>query len=356
LRQSGQLNRRAESAYIATVLLAGHAGTLIEEWKRQVALTRIFYTVDTELSSSRQRAGMSIEDNYDLSIEGRTAEGDFGLTFQCRELHAHGLTGVFFVDPLPALLYGVDLLRKMIEPILFYGHDIQLHVHTEWLEFLDDGPVGGRRGQNISDFSLADQTVLVDLAADLLEQACGSFPVAFRAGNFGANRDTLIALRRAGLKIDSSYHAGKKFNACDIRPEFPLLHPHMMAEGIMEYPISTFYDFGQHVRSMHLCAISSAGMAWLLAKAIEEGWPCVTILSHSFELIYRPARRAYGLQIRRFEQLCEMLSTGDSLRTAKFSDSVDVPISPTHALPRAPLALTVGQYVEQAYGRLRYEH
>lgn len=55
-----------------------------------------------------------------------------------------------------------------------HGHDVQLHLHTEWLAFTDRGPLAGRRGRNICDFNLDEQTELLSTAANLLEKAGAS--------------------------------------------------------------------------------------------------------------------------------------------------------------------------------------
>ncbi len=78
---------------------------------------------------------------------------------------------------------------------------MQLHLHTEWLEFAPDSPVGGRTGQHIKDFTREDQAVLIEYGIARLVAAGAPRPTAFRAGNYGANDDTLRALALCGRVV-----------------------------------------------------------------------------------------------------------------------------------------------------------
>jgi peptidoglycan/xylan/chitin deacetylase (PgdA/CDA1 family) len=122
-------------------------------------------------------------------------------------MDAHGLKGVCFVDPMPALVYGNETIFEAVETILKRGHDVQLHIHTEWLEWTKASPVAGRTGRNLADFSRADQETLLRTARDLIIAAGAPSPVALRAGNHGANDDSLAALGALGFAWDSSFNA-----------------------------------------------------------------------------------------------------------------------------------------------------
>src|SRR3546814_13013590 len=108
-------------------------------------------------------------------------------------LERHGLTGVFFVDPMPALVYGPKIIAEIVRPIVARGHEVQLHIHTEWLRFARFNPAGKLTGRNIGDFPLSAQKKLIGLSRDILVSAGAPEPHAFRAGHFGATDDTLRA-------------------------------------------------------------------------------------------------------------------------------------------------------------------
>src|SRR3546814_18931838 len=65
------------------------------------------------------------------SILGRCRDGDFGIRFQMDMLERHGLTGVFFVDPMPALVYGPKIIAEIVRPIVARGHEVPLHRSEE---------------------------------------------------------------------------------------------------------------------------------------------------------------------------------------------------------------------------------
>ena len=161
-------------------------------------MTALLITVDTELSASLHQRGLSLEENLRRSIHAETGAGAYGIGWQMDLLQRHGLKGVFFLDPLPALVHGAEFPRPIVGQIVGRGHEVQLHIHTEWLAWARESPVEGRQGRNIGDFSLADQVALLGLARRLLEDAGAPAIRAFRAGNFGANDDTLRALAQIG--------------------------------------------------------------------------------------------------------------------------------------------------------------
>src|SRR3546814_3899233 len=69
---------------------------------------------------------------------------------------------------MPALVHGPAIIRDIVTPIVARGHEVQLHIHTEWLAFARFNPAGRLTGRNIGDFPLGAQKKLIGLAADML--------------------------------------------------------------------------------------------------------------------------------------------------------------------------------------------
>lgn len=134
-------------------------------------MTALLITVDTELSSSLHQRGVGLEENVRRSIWAEAQGQAVGIGWQMDMLDRHGLKGVFFLDPMPALVFGTDFLKPIVDRIVGRGHEVQLHIHTEWLAWARESPVGGTQGRNIGDFPLDDQIRLLGLAKQLLEQA-----------------------------------------------------------------------------------------------------------------------------------------------------------------------------------------
>src|SRR5512135_3031908 len=103
-------------------------------------MTSVLVTIDTEFSPAAQRRGVSADDNYECAILGRVSDGEWGTQFQITRFNEHALKAVFFVEALSANVVGLDFLKRTIDPILSAGHEVQLHIHTEWLEWFQSDP------------------------------------------------------------------------------------------------------------------------------------------------------------------------------------------------------------------------
>ncbi len=282
-------------------------------------MTRALITIDTELSASRQQAGMGWQDNLRASLTGTTGAGDYGIGWQMDRMETCGIRGVFFVDPMPALIHGPDLVARMIEPILSRGHEVQVHIHSEWLEWAADSPVEGRTGRNIGDFSLEDQVTLIGWARDALVAAGAPRPNAFRAGNYGANDDTLRALARLGIAWDSSYNADYAGKPCQITLMPETVDP-VAVKGTVEAPVAGIWDKPGHFRPAQVCALSAAEMAQGLAHAAASGAHSFVVVSHSFEMLSRDRQRPNRLVMRRFEALCRAIAADARVTPSGFAD------------------------------------
>src|SRR5690606_36725351 len=87
---------------------------------RQSRMTTLYYTVDTEYEPAftARNGPDSRRENFERSILGRTPAGDAGIVYQMDKLDRHGLKGVFFVCPLPALLWGTAAIEDIVAPIV----------------------------------------------------------------------------------------------------------------------------------------------------------------------------------------------------------------------------------------------
>ena len=321
-------------------------------------MTALLVTVDTELSAAFQRRGMSLEDNLRLSIwaEGRGQET--GIGWQMAVLERHGLKGVFFLDPLPALVHGRAFLHPIVDAILSRGHEVQMHIHTEWLEWAAESPVEGRRGRNIGDFNLADQIALLDLAKRWLEEA-GAPPIrAFRAGNFGASDDTLRALAHIGVMWDSSVNPAYLGRECAIAADPAQIAPQLLHD-VIELPVSGIADRPSGFRPAQVCAMSAAEMRAGITHAMAERHPAYVVVTHSFEMLSRDRRRPNRAVMNRFESLCRSASAFPGMTGAGFAD-LDPQLAnlPARALTRAAPSRTrtMMRQAQQAWATWRYEH
>lgn len=321
-------------------------------------MTALLITVDTELSAALHLKGVGLEENVRRSIWAEARGQAVGIGWQMDMLDRHGLKGVFFIDPLPALIHGADFLRPIVGEIVRRGHEAQLHIHTEWLAWVEESPVEGRQGRNIGDFTLADQIILLGLAKRLLEEAGAPTITAFRAGNFGANDDTLRALAAIGLHWDSSVNPAYLGGECRIATD-----PHQIAatplHGVVELPVSGISDRPGGFRPAQVCAMSAAEMRAGLGHAVSQGHDAFVVVTHSFEMLSRDRQRPNGAVMARFDALCRAAGRMPQVRGAGFHDlSPAIADAPAHGLTRVPPnRLRTGlRLAQQAWATWRYEH
>ncbi len=318
-------------------------------------MTRAIISFDTELSAGLYQRGADARTNFNSSILGRCRDGDFGIHFQMDMLERHELTGVFFVDPMPALVYGPGVIDAIVGPIVERGHEVQVHIHTEWLAFARFNPVGRLTGRNIGDFPLAAQKKLIALARDILVGAGAPKPVAFRAGNFGANDDTLRALAALGFGFDSSFNGAWQGQGCAISLDAGNLGMRLH-HGVVEVPVSGLMDRASRFRPAQLCAMSEEEMRDALDHAAASGAIQFSAFSHSFELLSRDRTVANRLAVSRMEALCRAVADDPRVTSGGLATLPLPPPRPAHIHVPAPRPLrTLRRVVQQGFGHLAHE-
>jgi len=274
----------------------------------------VFLTIDTEFAWRHHAAGLDVEAIYTRSLE----PAGVGLGYQLDRLAAHDLKACFFVDPMPALVFGLAPVQRMVETILAAGQEVQLHLHPNWT-----GAHAGDRAATFARFQMHEYTLdeqigLLRRATELLVAAGAPSPIAFRAGGYAANDHTLRALAELGFVYDSSHNGGER---AESRIALPPTRIAPIMRELIEVPVTVIEDAPGIVRTFQLCALSAAEMAAALDHAVADAHAAVTIVSHGFELANRPGTRANGVHVRRFDSLCRLLAARRaSLPTAHFAD------------------------------------
>lgn len=296
-------------------------------------MTAVYITIDTEYAAALADRGRA--ENFARSVAGETLAGSAGIFHTMQVMARYGLKGVFFVDPMPALLWGREAIVDIVHPIVEAGHDVQLHCHTEWLELAGSAnPFGGRTGRNIADFAFDDQCAILEWARDMLVAAGAPPPVAFRAGNYGANDDTLRALAAIGLAYDTSHTPGIAGGECRIsltrRHRRPIRHC-----GVIEVPTGCIRAIDGSLRHAQVTAISAREMLAAVRHARDHDMSSFTLVSHSFELLCRARSRVNTIVQRRFERLCKGIAELPGVETATYADTP--PVASTAESPRPVL-------------------
>jgi len=324
--------------------------------------TAVYLTVDTEVwPRSRDWRENNLAPDMDRDIYGVTSQGEYGLRYQLDVLEGSGLEAVFFVESLFATVVGPSRLAEIVGLIRQRGHDVQLHVHPEWLEWMADPIVSGKHSPFLKDFTESEQALLIARALENL-RACGADRVcAFRAGNYGANLDTLRALRACNITYDSSYNFPYLASYCGLTLPGPLEQEREI-EGVVEYPITHYEDWPGHHRHLEITACSLGEMQHVLLEAWRRGRSSVVLVSHSFELLrnlrafHRPLLPD-RVCVKRFEQLCRFLARHrDKFRTATFAEREGTPAPRTEAVRplKSNVLRTAQRFTEQLRRRIPY--
>lgn len=283
--------------------------------------TRVFLTIDTELMWRHHAAGLDMRALVERSFE----PAGVGVGWQLAMLAGHGVKACFFVDPMPALIYGLEPMKRVVGAILDAGQEVQLHLHPNWTGARTDDRKAAASFE-LASFGLADQRDLIGGAAELLTVAGAPAPVAFRAGSYAASDDTLAALCELGIVYDSS-HDGSEHPWPSAISLSPTRIAPVRYRGVIEVPVTVIEDRPGHLRHFQVCALSAWEMRAALDHAARHAHAAVTIVSHSFELANRAGVRANRVHVGRFRALCRMLERRrDAMPTVFFADRPNLPL------------------------------
>ena len=165
---------------VVSVLLAGAAVAS--------GATRVVFTVDVESNGT-----FHLPDQIDAVCQGGSA---CGLTAMARLIEKRGWSGTFFLDVYEHRKWGETAMRNIAVGLQAAGHDVELHTHPQWAY----DPARGAMHQ----YSLDEQTTIIRDGVRLLQTWTGRSVVAHRAGAYTADEQTLVALERNGVRLDSS--------------------------------------------------------------------------------------------------------------------------------------------------------
>ena len=324
-------------------------------------MVAVFLTIDTEISAPLGPAWREkgLEFELERDVFGRTERGSYGIGYQMELFNRHRLKATFFVEALFASEAGIAPLRRIVAAVSEQGHDVELHLHTEWLARFRRNPLGEATGQHIREFDVEQQARLLALGLQNLRVAGANGVTSYRAGNFGASWETLEALARNGIRTDTSLNPAHLGGAC--RMPVPVVPSGLMERsGVLEFPVTVFEDRPGHYRPLQICACSSAEMEAVLLHAWREGVPFVVVVAHSFELLKRDGRpsrpwKPSPIRIARFERLCRFLDEQrDKFETLTFAapDLGEARFRAPHGMMRSTLPRTARRFAEQLWDRL----
>ena len=185
----------------------------------------LLVTIDTETPQTPMARGQIADCLMDLSCDGASV----GASFILDELDRLELKGVFFVNVYESGVWGASYIAELCEKIHCTGHELALHTHPAWM-FDASRP-------NMWQYSPDEQISILKKGQRLLSDWLPGFRVvSHRAGAYGLNQGTIIALERVGIPVDSSMfyrHRNCQVTWTRNQPS--------KKQGILEVPVTGFH-------------------------------------------------------------------------------------------------------------------
>lgn len=150
--------------------------------------TRVVFTVDVESNKTYR-----LPDQIDTVCKDGSA---CGLMEIVRLLEARHWPGTFYLNVYEHPRWGPAAMRDIAARLQAAGQDVALHTHPETAY----DPLRTEMYQ----YSLDEQTAIIRDGARLITAWTGRPAASHRAGDYSADENTLIALERNGVLVDSS--------------------------------------------------------------------------------------------------------------------------------------------------------
>lgn len=299
-------------------------------------ITNVFITIDTEhsIGGAFQNPKFKPVGNG-KRIYGNVGDKQFGIPLIMDIADQYGLKMVFFVEVLNKYFFGENETREICEYILNRNHEVQLHLHPNFLNFKGNKFDKPEFKDNLFHYTMDEQTRLLGLGKKLLEKYGVKRPLAFRAGNYGFNMDTLTALKKNGFLFDSSYNYAFLRSTQNFK-DLVINDAHVI-NGVFEFPITNFKATipYRQAKPLDINGVSSREIIHTLTWARETDLVHnITVILHSFSFL-EPLDVQYSkvkirkYVIKRFEELCRFLHEHrDKFKVQGFND-----VDTSHIVP-----------------------
>ncbi|WP_020223825.1 polysaccharide deacetylase family protein [Holdemania massiliensis] len=161
-------------------------------------------------------------------------KGKWGIDKIMDICKAYGVKGLFFVDIAEAWDYGEEKIAGVLKHIQARGHDVGVHIHPDHM--------ADRKRLFLWEYTYEEQYEIIKKCTEFYVCTLGKKPIAFRAGKYGANYDTLDILSKLGYLADFSEFYGQKW--CGINP--PLTCTKLVRyKSLLEVPTTAYMSFNQ---------------------------------------------------------------------------------------------------------------
>ncbi len=235
-------------------------------------MKKVIVTVDTE--------GHEGIDPIRHLVWGETKQdGLCGVPKIIEECDKVGAKALFFMDLAAAWHFGKEKITEVMKYIVEHGHDVGVHIHPDHM--------ADPKRMFLFDYSYGEQYEIIKKCTELYEEILGIKPIAFRAGKYSANHDTLNILAELGYKADFSEFYGQKW--CGINPPVTGDETIKLSNGLIEVPVISYENhFGKFFHrydklDIHL---SRTEHSYIIEKIKEQDYILnVSLFVHSFSFL-----------------------------------------------------------------------
>lgn len=190
-------------------------------------------TIDVEAQPARAE-----RDHIERLIWGKFGNVRSGMSELMDAAERHGVRLTTFFDYAEQHLYG-DSMVDVAREIHRRGHDLQLHLHPEFLsdDFYRKQGIG--RVHNLNTASNEGAAVCAGFLAAAQHEVTGKPALAFRGGGYRFSSKVLRALASRGVQVDSSYNPSRATQPVHVG----YLKQFEWDLGVFELPVSNVFAF-----------------------------------------------------------------------------------------------------------------
>lgn len=239
-------------------------------------MKQILITCDTEVGELHADRA----DAFEIFIKGKVQSGEVGVKLINDLASEYDAAVEHFVDVYPYERYGESKFERLCVDIIRGGHGVNLHTHPS-----------GRYDKNrkfMWQYSLDEQVEIIKFGKQKIKEWIGIDAPAHRAGGYGANDDTIQALKLNDIFIDSSFFY--KNGNCKINYDY--INKVFEKNGVLQLPVSVYekqkrYGFLKTKSSFQKFDFRYGSSADEILKAIDiMPENCIIVLFlHSFNFL-----------------------------------------------------------------------
>ena len=245
------------------------------------APTRVVFTIDVESNDA-----YGLPDQVDAVCAPNATP--CGLAAISNALKARGWSGTYFLNVYEYKKWGEAAIRTIAQRLRADGQDLALHTHPQWAY--------DPRRWAMSQYTLEEQTAIVKDGVQRLTAWSGQSVVAHRTGAYAADANTLIALERNGITLDSSVfwqHPNTRLDARGLPHNLPVRYGRLVEIPVTVYRRADTSDL-LGFRLPPVVSIRKIDPNWFvnsdemhaaMDETVSSDLPIVVVFLHSFSFM-----------------------------------------------------------------------